>query len=94
MTKEPSHYLSNWLFTPIEYTHTGIKYVRNWENDPTAQPKPCFRCYLSFNLCEWCSDETTPRIYCSWEQFNINATWKYFPEKKMSKNLKIPNRHF
>jgi hypothetical protein len=79
MTKEPSHYLSNWLFTPIEYTHTGIKYVRNLENDPTAQPKRCFRCYLSFNLCEWCSDEMTPRTYSSWEQFKINASWKYFP---------------
>ena len=64
-----------------KYNHTGIKYVRNGESDPHSEPKSCFRCYLSYNLCEWCKDEIAPRTYCSWEQFKINSNWKYFPEK-------------
>ncbi len=79
-------YRSNWVFTPMENTNTGIKYVRNWESDPSAEPKPCFRCYLATNLCEWCRNETATRTYCSWEQFKINANWEYFPGKKCPKS--------
>lgn len=80
-------YVSKWVFTPIENNHTGIKYVRNWESDLSADAKPCFRCYLSSShLCEWCKDEIAPRTICSWEQFKINANWKYFPEKKCPKS--------
>ena len=79
-------YITKWVFTPIENNHTGIKYVRNWESDPTAEPKPCFRCYLTNGLCEWCRDETASSTYCSWEQFKINANWKYFPGKKCPKS--------
>lgn len=79
-------YVSNWIFTPIKGNHTGIKLVRNWESDPKKEPKPCMRCYMSFGFCKWCMFVDAPRTFCSWEQFVINANWKYFPQKKCPKN--------
>lgn len=73
------------IYTPIQNSHTGIKLVHNLESDQYMQPKPCFRCYLADGSCNQCFDRirsANDQTYCSWEQFKINADWKYFPDKK------------
>lgn len=72
----------DWIYIPLVGNHTGIKYVRNLSSDPN-NPMPCFRCYLVNTLycdgCFNCVRKKSDITYCSWEQFRINADWRYYP---------------